>query len=172
MAEAQTTTIDAEERVRDVFHGIFEERDLSDPSRYWTERSVDHFIGLGISVRGAEPLAQFFRELFAAIPDWKLEVENVVAEENHAVVQWNAGGTFDGAPWQGLEPTGKPVHIRGVDVIRFDEDGRVDENTVYYDGMEFARQAGIMPPRDSVAERGMIGAANLATRLRRRLRSR
>jgi hypothetical protein len=42
------------ERARKVFHALFNERDLSDPSRYRTDESVDHFVALGISVRGKD----------------------------------------------------------------------------------------------------------------------
>jgi Tn3 transposase DDE domain len=37
-------------------HPPFSERDLSDPSRYWTDESVDHFIALGMSLRGAQDI--------------------------------------------------------------------------------------------------------------------
>jgi steroid delta-isomerase-like uncharacterized protein len=172
MSPTRTRSPSSEQAVRDIFRGVFEERDLSDPHRYWTDSSVDHFLALGISVRGAHDLAQFFRDFFAAVPDFKLEVEHVVAQDRHAVVQWTGTGTFSGAQWQGIEPTGDRVELRGCDVIRLDEDGRVEENTVYYDGAEFLRQIGMLPKRDSGAERAMIAASNAARRLRRRIAAR
>jgi hypothetical protein len=87
-------------------------------------------------------------------------------------VQWTGTGTFSGAQWQGIEPTGDRVELRGCDVIRLDEDGHVEENTVYYDGAEFLRQIGMLPKRDSGAERAMIAASNAARRLRRRIAAR
>lgn len=62
--------------------------------------------------------------------------------------------------------------LRGCDVFRFTEEGKLDVNTIYYDGAEFARQLGMLPPRDSVADRAFLGAFNARVRLRRRLRSR
>jgi len=35
-----------------------------------------------------------------------------------------ARGTFDGAPWRGIEPTGRKVTVRGVDVISLDRTAR------------------------------------------------
>jgi hypothetical protein len=61
------------------------------------------------------------------------------------------------------------VDIRGVDVIRFDADGKIETNTVYYDGAEFARQVGMLPKRDSAADRAVLAAFNAATKLKRRL---
>src|SRR4051794_41914674 len=76
MATAETQTPGSIARA--FFHAIFEVRDLSDPSRYWTEQSVDHFIAAGISVRGPEALAQWFRDLFEAGAGWELTIRNNV----------------------------------------------------------------------------------------------
>ena len=75
-------------------------------------------------------------------------------------------GHFTGAPFQGVEPTGRPIELRGVDMIEI-ADGKNVTNTAYYDGMAFARGAGLLPPQDSGAERAMKSAVNAATRLRR-----
>src|SRR3954464_299905 len=169
--EASTDTRTLSERTRDIFSAIFDDRDLSDPYRYWTDESVDYFLAAGREVRGAHALAQWFRDLFAAVPDWKLEVENTVDDgERQVVVQWHATGTFDGAPFLGLEPTGRRLDIRGCDVIVLDDDFKVVTNTVYYDGAEYARQVGLLPPRDSAADRAMLAAFNGLTKLKARLR--
>lgn len=102
-----TTTRTPSETIREVFYAIFAERDLSDPSRYWTDEAVDHFLTLGKSVRGKDALAGFFRDLFAAFPDWSLAIEQTVDDgESRVVVRWTAEGTFNGAAWEGIEPTG------------------------------------------------------------------
>jgi steroid delta-isomerase-like uncharacterized protein len=171
--EASTETRTLSDRAREIFSAIFDDRDLSDPYRYWTDESVDHFLAAGRSVRGAEALAQWFRDLFAAVPDWHLEIENTVDDgDRQVVVQWHATGTFSGAPFLGIEPNGATLDIHGCDVIRVDENDKVITNTVYYDGAEYARQLGMLPPRDSFADRAMTGAFNGLTKLRRRLRSR
>src|SRR4051794_6687541 len=96
--EASTDTRTLSERAREIFSAIFDDRDLADPYRYWTDDSVDHFLAAGESVRGAEALAQWFRAFSAAVPDWKLEVENTVADgDRQVVVQWHATGTFNGS---------------------------------------------------------------------------
>ncbi len=155
---------------RELFEIIFDRRDVDAARPFWTEQSVDHFLALGVDARGSEQLAAFFQELHRAIPDFDMTIENVIEDDRHGVVQWSATGTFDGAPFQGIEPTGRRVALRGCDVFRFTEDGKLDSNTVYYDGAEFARQIGMLPPRDSAADRAMLAAFNAQTRLRRRLR--
>lgn len=161
------------EIARETFRAIFDERDLSDPYRFWSDESVDHFIAVGATVRGAQALSQWFRELLAAVPDWQMEIENSFDDgDRQAVVQWRGSGTFTGTPFMGIEANGKRIDIRGVDVFRFDADGKVETNTVYYDGAEFARQVGMLPARDSALDRGMLTAFNAGTRLKRRLAQR
>ena len=168
--EASTDTRTLSERTREIFSAIFDDRDLSDPYRYWTDDSVDYFLAAGREVRGAQALAQWFRDLFAAVPDWKLSVENTVDDGvDQVVVQWHATGTFTGAPFLDIEPTGRRIEVRGCDVIRVDADDKVITNTVYYDGAEFARQIGMLPARDSTADRAMLTAFNGATKLKKRL---
>ena len=170
MESTTATSESLSQRAREIFSAIFDERDLSDPYRYWTDESIDHFLAAGRSVRGAHALAQWFRDLFAAVPDWKLEVENAFDDgDRQVVVQWHATGTFDGAPFLGIEPTGRRLDLRAVDVIELDDDFKVVTNTIYYDGAEFARQIGMLPARDSAGDRAMLAAFNGATKLKKRL---
>ena len=164
-------TLTAEAHIREVFRRLFDERDLSDPSAFWSDSSSDEFLAAGLTVRGADEIAGFFRGLFAAVPDWRLEIENVVDDAaGQVVVQWTGTGTFTGSPFLGIEPTGRTVTVRGVDVIRLDTDGRIDTNTIYYDGAEFARQVGLLPRRDSLPDRWMMSMFNNATKLRRAIK--
>ncbi len=154
---------------REMFEALFERRDIDAVRPFWTDSTVDHFLALGFDARGPEQIAAFFAELHAAIPDMKMTIENIVEDDRHAVVQWHATGTFDGAPFQGVEPTGGRIELRGCDAFRFTEDGKVDVNTIYYDGAEFARQIGMLPARDSTADRALLAGFNARVRLRRRL---
>lgn len=171
-AETQMQTETLSGYVREMFHRLFVERDLSDPGLYWTDQSVDHFLGAGVSARGKDELTRWFRDLFAAFPDFRVEIENAFDDgASQVVVQWRGTGTFDGhRPFLGIEPNGRPVDLRAVDVFLLDSDRKVVTNTVYYDGASFARQLGLLPPRDSAADRALLAAFNGATKLRKRLR--
>jgi hypothetical protein len=70
-----------------------------------------------------------------------------------------------------VDPTGRRVEIRGLDLLEI-EDGQIVGNTAYYDGMSFARQIGLMPTQGSASERAMKGALNAATKLRRTVTAR
>jgi steroid delta-isomerase-like uncharacterized protein len=165
-AEAAST----EQRVRDMFRVLFDERDLDGVAAFWSERSVDRFLALDLTVRGTTELRRFFKELFAALPDWALTIEHVVASGDDAVVQWRGTGTHSGAAWQGIEPTGRRVDLHGCDVIRLAPDGRLEENTIYYDGATFARQIGMLPPLGSAADRAVLTGFNAMTKARARIK--
>ena len=129
---------------------------------------VDDFVAIG-EFRGREAVRGFFHELFAAFPDFAMTVERIVADDTSAVVQWHAVGSFTGGPFLGIRATGRPVDLRGVDVMEI-ADGLVRHNTIYYDGASFARQVGLLPGQGSRGDRYLLSAFNAATTIRRRLR--
>ena len=159
-----------EERARDIFRRLFDERDLTDPRWYWADGVVTRLHALDLTLRGPDGMADFFTSLFAAVPDFAMEVEAVHAHEDGATIRWRATGTFTGAPWMGIEPTGARIDLPGVDVMRLDADGRGVDNALSYDGATFAREIGMLPRRDSAADRAMLHAFNATTKAKRRFR--
>jgi steroid delta-isomerase-like uncharacterized protein len=145
-------------------------RDPRAIGEHWHEDGVDDIVPLGVK-RGRQEIEEFFRGLFAATPDLETTVTRVVAGEKQAAVEWRMRGTFDGAAFQGIEPTGRPVEMRGLDMLEV-EDGKLRSITGYYDGAEYARQIGMLPPQDSGAERAMASAFNAVTKLRRAVNER
>ena len=71
---------------------------------------------------------------------------DLVAQDNKVAVRWRTTGTFCGSPFQGIEPTGARVELEGLDLLTV-EDGLIHRNDAYYDGAQFARQIGLLPPR-------------------------
>ncbi len=131
---------------------------------------VDDFVVIG-AIRGHDAVRSFFRELFAAFPDFTMTVDRVVDDDTSAVVQWRAAGTFTGGPFTGIAPTGRRVDIRGVDVMEI-ADGLVQHNTIYYDGATFARQIGLLPGLGSRADQALLAAFNAKSTLSQRARDR
>jgi steroid delta-isomerase-like uncharacterized protein len=158
-----------EAHVRSYFDAIAA-RDTRAIAEHWTEEGVDEIVAQG-PLRGRREIAGYFAEVFAASPDVETSVTRVVAGERQAAVEWRMQGTFDGAPFQGIEPTGKSWELRGLDLMDV-EDGQITGNTAYFDGAEFARQVGMLPPQDSGAERAMKNAFNAVTKVRRAVNER
>lgn len=75
---------------------------------------------------------------------------------------WRLTGTFSGTPFYGVAATDRPIDIRGVDRFTI-RDGKVASVFAAYDSMDFAIQAGLLPPMDSPAQRAMVLAINALT---------
>lgn len=163
---AQVPLKTPEEVARESFEGVTR-HDADAVVADFAEDSTDEFVAVGI-FRGREAIRQFFIELFAAVPDFAMTVERVVADGETAVVQWQATGSFTGQPFQGIQATGRRIELKGVDVMQI-RDGLMRYNTIYYDGASFARQIGMLPAQGSRADRMTLAVFNAMTRLRRLL---
>jgi predicted ester cyclase len=164
--EAQTAE-SVEQLARDYFARVAA-RDPDGMMEFWVP-------GKGADIHGIAKLVApdsyraWFRDFFAAVPDLRFEVEEVVADESRAAVRWRARGTFDGtAQLEGFDPNGAEIELVGIDLLTI-EDGKLVDNQAYTNGMELARQLGAMPPQGSRAEKAMAGAFNLKTRVARLL---
>lgn len=166
-AEPQTT-----ESVEALARAYFErvsERDPDGMMEFWRPGGKGTIHGVA-ELTAPDTYRAWFTNLFAAFPDWRFEVEAVVADERRAAVRWRGAGTFDGsARFEGFDPTGDSVELVGVDLLEV-EDGKIVALDAYSNSMELARQIGALPPPGSRAERAMAGAFNLKTRLAKRLK--
>ena len=158
-----------EEKARSYFEAM-DRRDAAGMAAHWREDGVEDIVPVGLT-RGREELRDFFASMFAALPDARTTVTRLVAGEQSCAVEWRLEGTFDGAPYMGIEPTGKHVELRGLDLLEL-EDGELVSNTAYFDGAGFARQIGMLPPDGSGADRAMKSAFNALTKARRALAER
>lgn len=129
---------------------------------------VDDFVAVE-RFTSVEQVRAFFAETFATIPDLALTIEATHEVGDVVTVQWSASGTFNGhGTFQGIKPTGRPVAWRGCDVMEFEGD-LLRRNAVYYDGLTFARQIGLLPRKGSGGDRGLLGLFNTVTRMKRLL---
>lgn len=162
-----TSTLSAADRMAAMFTAVADQ-DLATLEGFWHEQTMQVLHALDMTIVGREAIGGFFDELFTALQGMDFAPDDIHAVDDRvAVGQWHLVATFAGGPFQGIEPTGREVELRGVDVMRFDEDGRLDRNDIYYDGLTFARQIGLLPAAGSAADRGMTAAFNAMTRTRR-----
>ncbi len=93
-----------------------------------------------------------------------MEVVDLLASGDKVAVRWHMTGTFSGdASFEGAIATGAKIDITGCDVLTV-RDGKIVHNDAYMNGMQMARQLGVLPPPGLGQERAMIGAVNLRTR--------
>jgi steroid delta-isomerase-like uncharacterized protein len=153
-----------EDQVRAYFEAM-DNRDAHAMISHWREDGIEDVVAVGV-MRGHDELREFFSSMFAAMPDVRTTVTRLIAGEQSCAVEWRIEGTFDGAPYMGIEPTGKHVELRGFDLVEL-EDGKIVSLTAYFDGASYARQIGMLPADGSGADRAMKSAFNTVTKLRR-----
>jgi steroid delta-isomerase-like uncharacterized protein len=140
---------------------------FADPEATWIERPHYQVFPQHLEMHSRDQVVAWFREFFDAVPDLQMEVEDVVVGgqpgRERVTVRWHITGTFSGAPYLGIEPTGRPLDLHGMDLIDI-EDGKVAGNHIYYDQLTFARQIGMLPPEGSTGDRLMTNALNLVTK--------
>jgi steroid delta-isomerase-like uncharacterized protein len=170
--KSRTATKKQSAETAEVARSYFEavgRQDLDAMEGHYEPGSIGRIHGL-VELKVGENYREWFGNLFRSFPDWHFEIVDIVAEGERAAVEWHATGTFDGdAAFQGLEPNGAKVDVRGCDVVTI-RDGRLVDNQAYTDNADIARQLGALPPQNSLAERGMTGALNLKTRAAKALR--
>ncbi|MBV9022829.1 MAG: ester cyclase [Streptomycetaceae bacterium] len=114
--------------------------------------------------RGRTAIREHYEKLRAALPDATLTLEGVTGDDRRAAIEWRMTGTFEGKPFEGITPNHHKVDLRGVDFMEIDS-GRIRHDRVAFDGVEFARQVGMLPHRGSTADRAMLAAFNAKSRL-------
>ena len=107
-----------------------------------SEACVDHDPAPGQSA-GPDGYKMFFAQMRAAFPDLMLTPEHVISSSSELAVAYTIEGTHLGR-FMGVEPTGRYVKARGMQMIRF-ENGRAVERWGSSDELGILRQIGAMP---------------------------
>ncbi len=127
--------------------------------RRWTEhvlaenrRDLDRLLGtladdavyevvpLGQTWHGKDQIAQFYRMLWAALPDVKLDLRSRVADEHYVVEESRVSGTHTG-PLFGIPPGGRHIEFDVVIYFPF-RDGLIAGERIYLDVNSIVRQVG------------------------------
>ena len=97
--------------------------------------------GLAPTKAGVEA---FFRMQLAAFPDLRLDVQDVVADDDKVVARVWYTGTQHGA-FMGMPATGKSVDVQLIDIFRFGDDGLVAEHWGVIDLLTMMQHLGVVP---------------------------
>jgi ketosteroid isomerase-like protein len=158
-------TVTDEERVARALFTAISDHDLDAVAALWATGGIESLPGMG-EVTAPDGVRAFLSDLFAALPDYRIEPIDVLASGELVAVHFQVAGTFVGRRFQGLEATGGRWGFRGVDLLRI-TDGRIDRVDVYFDAMEMARGIGALPAAGSFGERFVKRLVNARTRVRR-----
>jgi glyoxylase-like metal-dependent hydrolase (beta-lactamase superfamily II)/predicted ester cyclase len=162
-----TADNEAESVARSYFEAI-NAHDLDAAVAWWADGGREHVRGQ-VDVIAPAGVRTFIGDMLQALPDVRFELLSTTTDGDRCGVQWKLTGTFAGpGSFSGVAPTGGPITLEGLDLLTV-RDGLIQSNDAYTDTMTFARQIGMMPPQGSPAERRMMGAFNLKTRVTGRI---
>ena len=92
-------------------------------------------------VRGADTITQEIEYFRNAVLYLTYTVEDQVAEGDKVVTRYKASGTHQGELFD-VVPTGNRIEMSGIQIDRFDENGRIVEEWPEYDLLGAMRQMG------------------------------
>jgi steroid delta-isomerase-like uncharacterized protein len=91
-----------------------------------------------------EGVKAFFKAYVVAFPDLRMDAEDVIVSGDKVVARFRATGTNSGQ-FMGMPATGKSVEVQGIDIIRFNDDGKAAEHWGVFDAMAMMQQLGVVP---------------------------
>lgn len=93
--------------------------------------------------RGIAEIKAWATGIFAAFPEFKLEIKSLVIAGDWVGAEWVETGTHTGAMGPNA-PTGKNFSVRGASILQVHE-GKIKRQTLYWASATFLRQVGLMP---------------------------
>jgi glyoxylase-like metal-dependent hydrolase (beta-lactamase superfamily II)/predicted ester cyclase len=163
---ATSTQTSAPKAVMSAYFEALAEQDLDAIAAAWAPGGL--MTALGVEAAGPDGLRAYWAEFFGAMPDFRFEVQDIVADGDQVAVHWAGKGTFAGPnAFQGIEPTFARLDLAGLDIFDL-RDGQIVREHAYTDGATFARQVGLLPPLGSTAEQRVTRAFNGQAKLKRR----
>lgn len=96
---------------------------------------------------GEKQVFAMYRTVF---PDLRFTIEDVIGEGDRGVIHWTARGTHQGA-LLGVSPTGKPVTIPGISIVRI-ASGQIVEHWLNWDTLGLLQQLGAIPAPGQAGE--------------------
>lgn len=121
--------------------------------RYLADDRVDHTdYGLPAGMAdGHEGFRRVLGGFIQAFPDLRLEIQFVVADDQRVMFHISTTGTHKG-PFMCMPPTGRSFRTNGVDIFRFNAEGKIAEHWGVFDLFGTLAQLGLAQVRTEAAE--------------------
>ena len=106
---------------------------------------------------GREAMRQGYLRNITTYPDYRVTIEEMLAEDDRVVLYWTHRGThqgeFDprGAPGSGIAPTGKVITGAAVTFYRI-VGGKIAEMRALWDRADTWQQFGLIPDEDEILQ--------------------
>ena len=136
------STEDNKALMRRFYEEVFNKKNLAAIDDFIDPNQVDHALPPGMP-GGIEGTRQAIGMYLTAFPDMHLTVEDMIAEGDKVVARLTSRGTHQGA-YMGIPPTGKPVTVTLIDIIRI-AGGKSVEHWLEFNAMGLLQQLGVGP---------------------------
>jgi len=104
------------------------------------DRYISHQSDGSTLERGPEDVKRFTEEYRSAFPDWRISIDEQIAEGDKVVNRVTLRGTHQ-RQFRDMAPTGKEIEIKAVTIFRFSPEGKVVETWDYFDQLRLMRQS-------------------------------
>ncbi len=99
-------------------------------------------------LKGREAIRKWSEDSLKAFSDINIRPLNINAKGDTVAAEWVVTGRHTGAfelPTGTLAPTNRQVTIRGASFLRFNREGLISEERLYFDMASFLQQLGLKP---------------------------
>jgi steroid delta-isomerase-like uncharacterized protein len=138
-----TTAIHNKQLVEEFITALFTDGDLTAVDRYLDPDFINHDPPLPDAPDGPDGMRQAAELFRHAFPDWRSDVQHMIAEDDLVAEHFVAHGTHRGSV-MGETPTGHDVVLRGVNIFRI-TDGKIVERWGRLDDLGLLQQLGLAP---------------------------
>ena len=146
--ESRERNIMSVERNKDTFRRyveeVWKEEKLDIVDEIFATKYLSHQSDGSVLERGPEDVKKFVEEYRTAFSDIEDIAEDMIGEDDRVATRWTLRATHTG-DFRGIPATGNRVHITGLGIIRFSENGRVVESWDSLDQLGMMRQLGVIP---------------------------
>jgi steroid delta-isomerase-like uncharacterized protein len=140
ISKAPTVT-DTEALVRRYVEEVWNRGSAASVDELTTSTFTYHLGGQPPRDRAA--LAQFIAATRQAFPDWRVEVDQAIADAARVAIRWHGRVTHRGV-FHGVPPTGRAVTVTGINMYAI-SGNRIDSEWEQTDALGLLQQLGALP---------------------------
>jgi steroid delta-isomerase-like uncharacterized protein len=142
VAEAPATAIPRLDRMFEDWAAAWSHHDVQKLLSLCTDDCTYEDVTMGAINRGKAEVKSFANAVFAAFPDFRIQVTSGFIAGNWAGAEWTMSGTHKG-DLPKMPATGKSFAVRGCTICEL-RAGKIKRNSDYWDMATFSKQTGLM----------------------------
>jgi steroid delta-isomerase-like uncharacterized protein len=143
---------------RRFWEEVADQRNLDLAGKLFVPHYVHHDPGLPPEMQqGRDAYLQHLPMFYAAFPDFRLAIDDTIAEGDKVATRWSFRGTHQGE-LMGIPATGKQVAASGITIQRV-ADGKIVEGWTLFDALGMLQQLGeaLAPGQAGGSKRHTVG---------------